>query len=124
MAGAKDEATRPDRDLRAEALAQALQGKTATLICAQRADDIATALRLIDDDAHPEQVQSAHRSIDHLVQTGRLRPVRMSNRVFFTPTELAAFVDRETEAAPLKKGRGTRQSAPPRKRVDAGNGRP
>ena len=48
-ANAKDESARPDRDLKAEALAQALEGKIATLICAQRADDIATALRLIDE---------------------------------------------------------------------------
>ena len=38
-----------DRDLKLEALAKALQGNTKSLFCAQRADDLQTAMRLISE---------------------------------------------------------------------------
>jgi imidazolonepropionase-like amidohydrolase len=45
----EDEAERPDRDLRHEALARVLSGEAAALVEAHRAHDILTALRLADE---------------------------------------------------------------------------
>ena len=45
----EDEAKRPARDLRKEALARVLSGEAAALITAHRANDILTALRLADE---------------------------------------------------------------------------
>jgi imidazolonepropionase-like amidohydrolase len=46
---AKDEAGKPDRHLKHEALALALEKKVKAMFCAQRADDVLTALRLIKE---------------------------------------------------------------------------
>ena len=46
---AKDEASKPDRNLRHEALSLVLEQKLPAMFCAQRADDIVTALRLTDE---------------------------------------------------------------------------
>lgn len=46
---AKDEASKPDRNLKHEALSQVLQQKLPAMFCAQRADDIVTALRLTEE---------------------------------------------------------------------------
>src|SRR5258708_17114817 len=46
---AKDEASQPDRNLKSEALSLALEKKVQTLFCAQRADDVMTALRLTSE---------------------------------------------------------------------------
>ncbi|HUY93562.1 MAG TPA: amidohydrolase family protein [Pirellulales bacterium] len=46
---AKDEASQPDRNLKHEALGQVLEQKLPAMFCAQRADDIVTALRLTDE---------------------------------------------------------------------------
>ncbi len=46
---AKDEASQPDRNLKHEALGQVLDQKIPAMFCAQRADDIVTALRLTDE---------------------------------------------------------------------------
>ncbi|HEV3007014.1 MAG TPA: amidohydrolase family protein [Pirellulales bacterium] len=45
----KDEASQPDRNLKHEALGQLLEQKLPAMFCAQRADDIVTALRLVDE---------------------------------------------------------------------------
>ena len=46
---AKDEASQPDRNLKHEALGQVLEQKLPAMFCAQRADDIVTALRLTSE---------------------------------------------------------------------------
>ena len=46
---AKDDASQPDRNLKHEALGQLLEQQLPAMFCAQRADDIVTALRLIDE---------------------------------------------------------------------------
>lgn len=46
---AKDDASQPDRNLKHEALAQVLDQKLPAMFCAQRADDIVTALRLTNE---------------------------------------------------------------------------
>lgn len=46
---AKDESSQPDRNLKLEALAAALEKKVQTVFCAQRADDVLTALRLTNE---------------------------------------------------------------------------
>src|SRR5262249_7675471 len=46
---AKDESGQPDRNLKLEALASALEKKVQTVFCAQRADDVLTALRLTNE---------------------------------------------------------------------------
>lgn len=46
---AKDEAGKPDRNLKHEVLALALEKKVKTMFCAQRADDVLTALRLTNE---------------------------------------------------------------------------
>jgi imidazolonepropionase-like amidohydrolase len=46
---AKDESSEPDRNPKLEALALALDGKIKAFCCAQQADDLMTALRLIDE---------------------------------------------------------------------------
>ncbi|HVW38209.1 MAG TPA: amidohydrolase family protein, partial [Pirellulales bacterium] len=46
---AKDEASQPDRNLKHEALGQVLEQKLPAMFCAQRADDIVTALRLTNE---------------------------------------------------------------------------
>ncbi len=46
---AEKESSRPARNLKHEALANVLQKKTPALFCAQRADDLLTALRLSDE---------------------------------------------------------------------------
>ena len=46
---AKDEAGKPDRNLKHEVLALALEKKVKTMFCAQRADDVLTALRLSNE---------------------------------------------------------------------------
>jgi imidazolonepropionase-like amidohydrolase len=46
---AKDETSQPDRNLKSEALGLALEKKVQTLFCAQRADDVMTALRLTSE---------------------------------------------------------------------------
>ena len=46
---AKDDASQPDRSLKLEALGQLLEQKLPAMFCAQRSDDIVTALRLIDE---------------------------------------------------------------------------
>lgn len=46
---AKDEASQPDRNLKHEALSLVLEQKLPAMFCAQRADDIVTALRLSEE---------------------------------------------------------------------------
>jgi imidazolonepropionase-like amidohydrolase len=46
---AKDEASQPDRNIKHEVLALALEKKVQTMFCAQRADDVLTALRLTNE---------------------------------------------------------------------------
>lgn len=46
---AKDDASQPDRNLKHEALGQVLEQKLPAMFCAQRADDIVTALRLTNE---------------------------------------------------------------------------
>jgi imidazolonepropionase-like amidohydrolase len=46
---AKDDASQPDRNLKSEALGLVLDQKLPAMFCAQRADDLVTALRLVDE---------------------------------------------------------------------------
>lgn len=47
--GAKDESARPDRNPKLEALSLVLEKKIPLLCCAQRGDDLMTALRILDE---------------------------------------------------------------------------
>ena len=63
--------------------------------------EAAAFFRLLDGDETPEQIASACRAVDHLVQTGRLRAVRIGKRNYFYRRELVAFLEREIAAQPV-----------------------
>jgi len=69
-------------------------------------DEAAIALRLVEPGDDAEAMRSAARSVDHLVQTRRLRAVRVGKHNRFYREELIAFARRETEAGELRNVKG------------------
>ena len=88
--------------LAATAADLAAPAKATTLLLVDK-PEAARRYGLIDDDADERAVRAAVRAIGRLIESGRLRAVRIAGRDLIPPLELEVMIRQEINEAPYRR---------------------